>query len=65
MKKQNCYECEYRRNLIGDAHSKCVNKNAHIKGNNYGIRNGWFIWPYNYDPVWLESCDGFKRKKKL
>jgi len=33
-----------------------------IKGNNHGIRNGWFMWPVNYDPVWLENCDGFEEK---
>lgn len=31
----------------------------HIKGVDLGIRNGWFVWPVNFDPVWLESCDGF------
>ena len=31
-----------------------------IKGNPQGIRGGWFMWPANFDPVWLENCDGFK-----
>lgn len=31
----------------------------HIKANYHGIRNGWFVWPVNFDPVWLERCDGF------
>jgi hypothetical protein len=30
-----------------------------IKGNPTGIRNGWFMWPANFDPVWLDNCDGF------
>ena len=34
-----------------------------VVGNPHGIMNGWFSWPYNFDPVWLESCDGFERKK--
>ena len=33
-----------------------------IKGNPHGIKNGWFCWPYNFDPVWLENCNGFKKK---
>ena len=33
-----------------------------IKGNAHGIRNGWFNWPWNFDPVWLENCDGFEKK---
>lgn len=30
-----------------------------IRANFHGIRNGWFVWPVNFDPVWLESCEGF------
>ena len=45
------------------------NKNAknheelHIKGDKYGVLNGWFGWPVNFDPVWLENCDGFTPKE--
>ena len=34
-----------------------------IEANAHGIRNGWFNWPWNFDPVWLESCDGFEEKE--
>jgi hypothetical protein len=60
--KTNCYECIHRGNISGDAHSKCNNKNAKVSGNKNGIRNGWFCHPYNFDPVWLEKCDGFEAK---
>jgi hypothetical protein len=30
-----------------------------IQGNAHGIAHGWFAWPLNFDPVWLENCDGF------
>ncbi len=33
-----------------------------IKANFHGIKNGWFVWPVNFDPVWLEHCDGFAAK---
>lgn len=33
-----------------------------IEGNAHGIRSGWFNWPYNFDPVWLKSCNGFEQK---
>ena len=36
----------------------------HISANYHGIKNGWFIWPVNFDPVWLEHCDGFTVKEK-
>lgn len=34
-----------------------------VKGNPTGIKKGWFNWPYNFDPTWLESCDGFEDKE--
>ena len=33
-----------------------------VRGNAHGIKNGWFIWPVNFDPTWLEHCDGFEAK---
>src|SRR5688572_21156552 len=30
-----------------------------IRANFHGIRNGWFVWPMNFDPTWLEQCTGF------
>ena len=62
--KPNCRECEYRENIPGDCHSACANKQAHVEGNQHGINNGWFYWPFNFDPTWLISCDGFKEKEK-
>jgi hypothetical protein len=91
--KANCYECKYRGDVPGYAHSCCRHPSAqgdldnplgqimaifagvgrvppvegistvelHIKGNSHGIRNGWFCWPWNFDPVWLENCDGFEK----
>ena len=34
-----------------------------VKGNEYGIRSGWFNHPLNFDPVWLEECDGFEEEE--
>jgi len=31
-----------------------------VTANPHGIRKGWFNHPYNFDPVWLETCTGFK-----
>ena len=33
-----------------------------VKANPIGVRRGWFNWPWNYDPTWLISCDGFEEK---
>jgi len=71
----DCYKCEYRGTIPGDAHSRCNHpmdmftgkadeaiKKLNIVGDLRGIKRGWFMWPANYDPVWLKNCDGFKAK---
>ena len=31
-----------------------------IRANPRGVARGWFQFPFNYDPVWLENCDGYE-----
>lgn len=81
--KANCYECKFRGNVPGDAHSCCNYpendtgilsfferknfenmKKLNIVGDKHGVYHGWFMWPVNFDPVWLENCDGFEQKMK-
>lgn len=38
-------------------------KTLNIKANAHGIMSGWFNWPWNFDPVWLENCNGFTEKE--
>jgi len=93
--KNNCYTCEFRGSVPGDAHSCCRHpdlkgvtddpisgliealSSAHriksavqavadkfrIQANYHGIKQGWFYWPWNFDPVWLENCNAYKRKE--
>lgn len=86
----NCYECKYRGNVPGDAHSCCNHpevdcgdgsifdavvtlitnpemiqnaaRKLNIEADPHGVRSGWFMWPMNFDPVWLKNCDGFTKK---
>lgn len=60
--KPDCYKCVHRGTLPGDAHSRCANRSAIVIGNTHGIARGWFFWPFNFDPTWLVSCNGFKAK---
>lgn len=39
-----------------------VIRKLNIKADPVGVRSGWFMWPVNFDPVWLINCDGFKAK---
>jgi hypothetical protein len=60
--KPDCYKCVHRLNLPGDCHSRCNNFESNVTAKAHGVRMGWFNWPLNFDPVWLESCDGFSDK---
>lgn len=33
-----------------------------IEINPTGIRGGWAMWPFNFDPVWVKSCMMFEEK---
>ena len=58
-----CYSCEHRREIPGDCHSRCVNPDPAMTGHAHGIRNGWFWYPLNFDPVWkTRDCANFKAK---
>ena len=37
-------------------------KELGIKANQHGISKGWFNFPLNFDPVWLEECNGMEEK---
>ena len=37
-------------------------KDLNVVGHPRGIAKGWFNWPWNFDPVWLENCDGWEDK---
>lgn len=58
--KPDCYKCIHRMSIPGDTHSACDNLEANVTGNPHGLRKGWFNWPFNFDPTWLTSCDGFE-----
>ena len=58
-----CYRCVFREDIPGDCHSRCTAENVDVEGHPFGVKNGWFSWPHNFDPVWLLSCNGFEGKE--
>jgi hypothetical protein len=28
----------------------------------YGLQSGWFNWPLDFDPTWLNRCDAYENK---
>lgn len=59
----NCYTCVHRKEIPFSAHSTCLffwknKKNPTVEPlqfKQYGKDNGWFDFPYDYDPVWITS----------
>ena len=45
--------------VLSGGHMPQVKTKLNVKGNKHGIDSGWFMHPFNFDPVWLEECDGF------
>lgn len=46
--------------LLNGGHAPQMRTGINVKGDPHGIHNGWFCHPLNFDPVWLEECDGFE-----
>ena len=53
--------------VAGDPVDQIVNLVANtpkiqVIGDQMAIQKGWFSWPLDFDPTWLESCNGFKER---
>jgi hypothetical protein len=60
-KMSECWSCKNKRPIPGDAHISCAKPDANMTGNKHGIRSGWFMYPFNFDPVWKEKlCDNYE-----
>lgn len=59
----NCYKCKYRTEVVGSVHTYCLKPDPNMTGDPHGIKNGWFIYPVNFDPVWrTKECDNFEER---
>ena len=62
--RNECYECMHKREVPGNCHIACMNPSVDVlrHGNAHGKKNGWFIYPMLFDPVWKESlCKNFEQ----
>jgi len=58
-----CYKCIHRKKVYYSAHSECGKPDAQMTGNQHGIKNGWFMYPLNFDPIWkTKLCSNFEAK---
>ena len=61
-RRNACYDCAHRAGVFDSAHSECRHPqrvDLTIEAERRGQENGWFTWPWDFDPVWLRECDGF------
>lgn len=72
----DCRKCMYSNSLYRFQHICCTHpmlsmrdvtigrvwRRLSLVANDNGLRNGWFAWPFNFDPFWLENCDGFSER---
>jgi len=60
-----CYSCIHRRTIPGDEHTQCAKPDPNMTGNPHGIKNGWFMYPYNFDPMWkTKLCDNYEKREE-
>lgn len=49
---KQCYSCKHRRKVSGNAHIACAKPDPDMKGDPHGIKNGWWSYPFLFDPTW-------------
>lgn len=60
--KWNCFKCKYKGKVLGSCHICCKNPSTelNIEQDPQGVNGGWCNFPHNFDPVWIDNCDGFE-----
>ena len=58
--REECYYCKFRGEVPGSAHIMCSFPDEEMTGDPHGIKEGWFLYPFNFDPVWkTKKCNNF------
>lgn len=61
-----CYECKHKENLSYTHHVACAKPCANVTGSPHGIRKGWFMYPLEFDPVWMTTqCSTFESAESI
>lgn len=60
-----CYLCKHKVNVPGNSHIECLNPDLNMQGAEHGIKMGWFVYPFVFDPTWkMKPCDNFEERTK-
>lgn len=56
-----CWHCQHKRKVPGNYHIECVKPDAEMTGHEHGIKEGWFMYPFLFDPTWKTSmCNNYE-----
>lgn len=57
---KKCVGCEFNGGSnLGTHHVSCKKKNAIVTVSEHGRKNGWASWPFDFDSIWIETCDSY------
>jgi len=57
----DCSTCKHKIQNPYSHHIACGCIGAVVRGDKHGIKNGWFTYPIDFDPVWLKYCDSYEK----
>lgn len=61
-----CHHCKHKRSVPGNAHIQCVMPDMNMTGYEHGIKNGWFYYPFLFDPTWkTKMCINYEPKEEV
>jgi hypothetical protein len=56
-----CHTCAHKRTIPGDCHLRCAKPCPSVKlEQQHGAR--WFMYPFNFDPVWGKGCTNYEKE---
>jgi len=59
----NCISCKFKRNVPGGNFVQCTRNGVKLSEvSEHGKRNGWFYFPFCFEPIWASGCNGFVDK---
>jgi len=60
--RPDCYACIHHKELPVNARIECRANRATVEGHPLAHKHGWFNYPLNFDPLWVQNCDSFMPK---
>ena len=49
--------------IVENCRTIVSNPGLNVEFAHQGIEGGWASWPFNFDPRWLENCNGYEEVK--